>query len=243
MTKGHFMQKPAGNPGPPSILRQRARKAHEKEARRQAILGAAARLFQVRGFFPLTLASLAEEAELAKGTIYIYFNTKEEIFLELASTGLLGWFEDLDEGLRGSGGGLFPEPLSPEDLAGLLVGTLEAQALLPPLLALVPTVLEPAVDRLAALRFREFLADRCLRTGRLLELRLPTLGEGEGTGLVLRLLAQVLGLWPLSNALPGAPGPAEGPGLEVFGVPFRQRLQETCGLLLAGVEACGPSRG
>lgn len=219
--------------------RQRARLNHEKEARRQAILGAAARGFEMRGFQPLTMAALAAEAGLAKGTIYIYFKTKEEIFLELAGNRLLEWFEDVDEALRGAGAGLFPEPLAPAAFATLAAERLEARAPLPRLLALLHTLLAPPVGRLEALRFRELLADRCLRTGRLLELRLPCLREGEGADLVLRILAIVPGLLLVSDASPEGLRPPPEPGLEILGVPFRVRFEETVRTLLAGLEARG----
>jgi AcrR family transcriptional regulator len=57
--------------------------ASDKAARRQAILAAAGRLF-VRAPDRLpSAATIAEEAGLAKGTVYLYFRTKEEIFMAL----------------------------------------------------------------------------------------------------------------------------------------------------------------
>ncbi len=223
-----------------SSPRRRARREPEKEARRQAILEAAVRVLEDRGFAALTLGEVAQAAGLAKGTIYIYFNTKEEIFLELAESWLLGWFEAVDEGLRRAGPGLFPEPLTPGEAAALLVGGLEGRPLLPRLLAILPTVLEPRVERLAALRFREFLADRCLRTGRLLELALPFLGEGEGAGLMLRIQGLVAGLSGLFEPPEPVQALLDAPGLQLFHQAFRPALEATLASLLAGMEARNP---
>lgn len=220
--------------------RARARLAHEKEERRQALLAAAAGLLEARGLLDLTMADLAREAGLGKGTTYIYFNTKEEIFLELAEVRLLGWFEALDEGLRPAAGGLFPEPMAPAALASLVAEAYASQPGLGPLLALLHTVLSRNVDPDAALRFHAFLADRCLRTGRLLEHRLPWLGEGEGADLVLRMHALALGTWQVAHPPAQVRALFKAPGLERLDVPFGPTFEASLRALLRGLEV---SRG
>ena len=63
--------------------RQRARSDSEKEARRGAILKAAQRLIAKVGIDGMTMNALAAEAEVSKGTLYIYFRSKEEVLLAL----------------------------------------------------------------------------------------------------------------------------------------------------------------
>lgn len=65
----------------------------DKLARRQTILLAAARLFEESGALP-TAKDIAEAVGLAKGTVYLYFETKEEIFATLL---LDGWTSVADE--------------------------------------------------------------------------------------------------------------------------------------------------
>ena len=218
-------------------LQRRARLSHEKEGRRQDILASAFNLFETKAYNDLTLAGIAEGCGLAKGTIYIYFNTKEEIFLELVESRLLGWFEALDEGLRPAGGGLFLEPIAPAALTRLILDSLEAQPQLARLLGILHTVLEPNVERLVALRFREFLADRCLRTGRLLEQRMLFLEEGQGAELLLRVHALILGCWQLSDPPPPVRALLQSPGLQIFDVPFRPRFESTFRALLEGMDS------
>jgi AcrR family transcriptional regulator len=52
------------------------------ETRRDQIVAAAIRRWLVDGFDATTVASIAREAELAKGTVYIYFKTKQDILDE-----------------------------------------------------------------------------------------------------------------------------------------------------------------
>ena len=57
----------------------------DKEARRDEILAAALSLFLRDTRRLPTVASIAEEVGLAKGTVYLYFETKEQIFTALLS--------------------------------------------------------------------------------------------------------------------------------------------------------------
>ncbi len=69
-------------PTPPIVERNR-RTETAKAARREEILGAARRVFATRGFRGTTIADIAEEAEVALGTIYLYFVSKEDVFAAL----------------------------------------------------------------------------------------------------------------------------------------------------------------
>lgn len=62
------------------------RREREKEQRRQNILKAAKKLFIERGFKSVTVANIAEKAELSKGAIYLYFSSKEEIYAQILLT-------------------------------------------------------------------------------------------------------------------------------------------------------------
>jgi TetR/AcrR family transcriptional regulator, transcriptional repressor of aconitase len=51
-----------------------------KEKRRQQILEAAERVFTRTGYEPATLKDIVEETGMSRGWIYLYFQTKEEVF-------------------------------------------------------------------------------------------------------------------------------------------------------------------
>ena len=57
-------------------------------ARRAAILAAAQACFWRSGIRRTAIEDVAVEAKLAKGTIYLYFASKEELFAALAARGL-----------------------------------------------------------------------------------------------------------------------------------------------------------
>jgi AcrR family transcriptional regulator len=65
------------------ILGLEERRKRERENRKNAILKAARRLFFEKGFKPVTVESIAKKAELSKGSIYLYYNSKEEIYTQI----------------------------------------------------------------------------------------------------------------------------------------------------------------
>ena len=59
------------------------RRQREREARRHQILKAAERLFLEKGFDNVTVDDIAMAAEVAKGTLYLYFKNKNDLLLDL----------------------------------------------------------------------------------------------------------------------------------------------------------------
>jgi AcrR family transcriptional regulator len=60
------------------------RKQRERERRRQQIMVAAKRVFIKKGYGRATMESIAREAELSAGTIYLYFKNKSELWATLS---------------------------------------------------------------------------------------------------------------------------------------------------------------
>ena len=63
------------------------RREREKEQRRNDIIDAAEQIFFSKGFDNASMDDVAEEAELSKGTLYLYFKNKEDLYLALHSRG------------------------------------------------------------------------------------------------------------------------------------------------------------
>ncbi len=79
---------------------QRARRAAEKAQRRAAILAAAGALLRSTGFEGFSMSVLARKTGIAKGTLYLYFETREEVLLALYVETLAAWSRALTAGLR-----------------------------------------------------------------------------------------------------------------------------------------------
>jgi AcrR family transcriptional regulator len=63
-------------------------RAQSRKLRRDAILAAALAEFSLRGFAATRLDDVARRANVAKGTIYLYFSDKQSLFQELVRSAL-----------------------------------------------------------------------------------------------------------------------------------------------------------
>ncbi len=68
----------------------------EREQKRKNIMKAALKIFSQKGYSPAALDEVAQEAGIAKGTLYLYFKDKEDLF---CST-ILNVIDDLANFLR-----------------------------------------------------------------------------------------------------------------------------------------------
>lgn len=85
MTIGHTMT--CGHENGAVHLSTAERKGKEKAARRTAIVNTAERLFAAKGYDAVAMDEVAREAQLAKGTLYLYFNNKDSLYLAVAVRG------------------------------------------------------------------------------------------------------------------------------------------------------------
>ena len=91
------------------------RRAREKQRRRQEILQAARSEFFERGFHNPTVDDVAARAEVSKGTIYLYFESKEEILAHLLVEGLDHLLKDMQAACQA-------QPQHPEQTLRALAG-------------------------------------------------------------------------------------------------------------------------
>jgi TetR/AcrR family transcriptional regulator len=81
-----------------------SRREREKRRRREEIAEAAEALFSEKGFRGTTMQEISERVELSKGTIYLYFKSKEELYLSVCVKGIAEFGEDLEAAANGAGG-------------------------------------------------------------------------------------------------------------------------------------------
>lgn len=72
------------------------RREANKQATRNALRDAAARLFAVRGYEATTVAQISEAAGVGERTFYRYFDSKDALLTERA----LAWVEELSQAIR-----------------------------------------------------------------------------------------------------------------------------------------------
>lgn len=64
------------------------RKERERELRRSTIIDAAEHVFFSKGIEASTMDEIADLAELSKGTLYLYFKSKAELYMAICGRGL-----------------------------------------------------------------------------------------------------------------------------------------------------------
>src|SRR6476619_6268816 len=71
------------------------RRVQKKEKTKKAILKAALELFAAKGFYATTTKAISKKARIAEGTLFNYFETKEDLalyFLEEELSGVMDWY-------------------------------------------------------------------------------------------------------------------------------------------------------
>ena len=91
---------PAAGTAPSAPVSHRER---QREAKRNAVLQAAAQLFNERGFHATSLDDIAARLNVTKPTLYYYVKNKDEILLQCVSQGLTMMLEGIDAS-RAAGG-------------------------------------------------------------------------------------------------------------------------------------------
>lgn len=71
------------------------RKERERNRRKEEIIAAAEKLFFTKGIENTTMDDVAEKAELSKGTLYLYFKSKEEIHWEITQRHMMQVMETM----------------------------------------------------------------------------------------------------------------------------------------------------
>ncbi|WP_374592767.1 TetR family transcriptional regulator [Aquabacterium sp.] len=208
----------------------------DRAQRRRQLLDAAHALYQRRQALP-TVAEIAQAAGVAKGTVYLSFGTKEEIFIAL-----------LDDGFAQLLGTLLPQlqqlPRQAEAAAAAFAAGFSASLrTLPdllPLAAMTNSVLEKNLPLDTLLDFKTRVMGGLMMAGAQLEAHLPLLLEpDQGSDLLRRTWALTQGLWQLSDC-PTPMKPHLIEALTARGVPhvydrdFHDELQTALTLLWRG---------
>jgi AcrR family transcriptional regulator len=74
---------------------KKGRRVQKKEKTKRAILKAALELFAANGFHATTTKAISKKAQIAEGTLFNYFETKEDLalyFLEEELSGVMDWY-------------------------------------------------------------------------------------------------------------------------------------------------------
>ena len=209
---------------------KRAHHPEQRALRRQAILDTASAMLAEFAYPEFRMADLAQRAEVAKGTLYLYFPTKEALFLALLEARLATSFQRMKVGL---------ERLDPgagaKAVAAVLVEPLAHDPRLPELLALLNGILEQNIGLEAVVAFKRGLLAQMAILAPLLENRLQDLPDGLGGLAFLRFNALIIGVQAMASRPPVVKEALALPDLASLDLPFLPTLESLLADLLAGM--------
>lgn len=211
------------------MVKRRAITDVQKQVRRADILKVALQRFTTTPYDSLSMADTADGAGVAKGTLYLYFRSKEEMFLAIYTDQLNAWFDELDAGLSQV------QDTSVGGFLKLLGDALVERPELLRLIAILHTVLEGNVDAEKARDFRVWLEERRRGTGALLEKRALFLKPGQGAALLQQIEALVIGFQHLAEPAGGMREALAAPEMAAYRVDLRESLLRTINTLLTGL--------
>jgi len=165
--------------------------AEDKEARRDAILAAARTLFLRDPEKLPSAAAIATEAGLAKGTVYLYFATKEEIFMDLLHVERVAMMTRIREAFAPDGRSV------DEKVTAFLAAYVVHVAGQPDILKLESlgySVLERNIEQDRLRTYKQELGTALVGAGTVVEAAMG-LTEGEGARVLVHSYALTQGLW------------------------------------------------
>jgi len=216
---------------------QRARQSHQKQERRAAILARALGLVTEIPLQDVTMTQVATEVGLVKGTLYLYFATREEMFLEVLRDQCHGWFWDLEAGLE-----VLPRRGRLEAAARLIADTTASRPAFRILLGALHGALERNLPEATARAFHRELRSRITTMGTLLERALPFLQEGQGVPLLLQIQALIIGWQAFAEPASSMFVSPERQARASLWPDFREGLREGIETVLAGLRVTNRGR-
>ena len=207
----------------------RARGEEEKAERRKQILDAAVGLWRGTQYDAFSMSALAAASGLAKGTLYLYFATKEALFLALLEMRMIAWLERLQKGLaklRDAG--------SRQVAAVVRESLVDKDPLLDRGLPLLDRVLLPGVDARTATEFLLRIQPATDAAASALEAALPDLEKGEGSAALVLVRALHAGYRHMAD-LPPATRKAAGKHAELRLVDHPKDFEDALANALRGM--------
>src|SRR3954471_4738639 len=209
-------------------VRARAMGVEDKEERRHAILDAAERLYLDHPDRMANVAEVAEAAGLAKGTVYLYFPSKEEMLLALHERHVTKFFTKLMQAL-GAGRDV--------DFDSVLAITRRYIIRVPGYLPLTSRcfgMMDREIPLQAAIDFKARTAATLGAAGSGLERHFPRLPRGAGATLLLNSYGLIVGLWQLLHPIERFGRALERPELRIFKRNYEREIESALRALWAG---------
>jgi len=210
-------------------LNRRAVNQEQKAQRREDILNSARELFiSTDNYDAILMKHIAENISLTKGTLYLYFKTKEEVFLALYEREFELLCDRMVAGLAHDPG----RRIDKQQLHALVCKAVIGHALFLRLNGLLHSVLEHNIEYDTALAFKIKLRDRLMSTAAVLEQHVLGLGQGRGAELLLLVHEVTIGTYHAATPSPCLDLVFERPDMQFMKLDFSVEFPKMLDLVL-----------
>ncbi len=179
----------------------------------------------------LSLNELARRSGVSKPTVYRYFESREEVLLQV-------WIEEVRE--LGERLDASFTPLAPGDVDGVvaaIVAAFAAQPKLCELMSMASPVLERNLSTEAIVSAKQNLAGLTLHIAELLHARIPRVSLADCAWFGSAAATWVAGIWPAVNAPPAVVQALSRPELSGMELVFERDFARYLAVLLKGLGA------
>ena len=217
---------------------QRARSEEQREARRRAILDAAAAMLDEMPVAQVSLNELSRRVGLAKSNVLRYFESREAVLLELLDSMWQDWLADLEVELSTAVAASASPIERGDQLAAALATSLASRPVLCDLIGAQAAVLERNVSPQVAAEYKRAALANVAALGLLVLGCVGELGEHDSVRLAGAAMLVTGALWP--HAQPSAAMLAAyqaDPALASMRLDFSATLREVLEVLIAGLLA------
>lgn len=202
----------------------------ERASRRATLLGAALSLYREQKALP-TVSNIAKVAGIAKGAVYLWFRSKEEIFVAILEEAFL----ELIVGLRHIIESLDPRPeFAPDAFATRYAKLLAELPDVVPLSSILNSMFRENLPIESFSRLDRNVGASLSKAGALLEQRFGCLMRCKGSDLLLRTWTLTIGLWIMVDIPDEMKKSLEDPTLETFRRGFYTELKPAVAQLWRG---------
>lgn len=209
-------------------MKQRAMAVEDKAERRQVILDAVESLYVEHPDRMPSVSEVAEAAGLAKGTVYLYFPSKEEMLLALHERHVAHFFSELMKKLAE------PGPLDFDDIFPVTRAYLIRQPGYLPLTSRCFGMMDREIPIESALEFKARVGQILSVAGAALERHFPGLGPGGGVIILLHSYGLIVGLWQLLHPNERFGKAMERPELRMLKRDYELEIENALRALWAG---------
>ncbi|MGD8404851.1 MAG: TetR family transcriptional regulator [Anaerolineales bacterium] len=205
----------------------RARSDEQIEQRINEIVNATARLYKEYRFEDITFAMIAKEADFTRSNLYRYFQTKEDIFLELMKHDIAVWRADVLENFTNGN-------MSPSEAAEIIVALILKHKRMVKLFTILFTLLEPNSSLEALTAFKLKINQEIGTVAQFLSTVLPFHSLEDAAEFLTALSSLVIGSYPMMDLTPKQIKAMQSIDMDTSPEFYRDKLVHATELLLRG---------